>query len=120
MFDLNLDASVFEYNEVIYNKDFEDILKGIIACYYCIISDKIMLPNDENQIRDIMLCRYLKNRLFKDANPPLSDYHFDSETVENKGRADIRILCVNPYMGDYDYYIIESNRMDNINQNGET
>ncbi|MDR2065124.1 MAG: hypothetical protein LBP85_05380 [Prevotellaceae bacterium] len=117
-----LDATVFEYNVAYFNTTFEDILAGIIIAYSCIIATKTKAPlNDENAIRDIFLSKkYLKNIDFRKANPPLANYHFDKETSENKGRADIRILQVNPYKDDDAYYIIECKRLDNVNQNGET
>ncbi|MDR0437781.1 MAG: PD-(D/E)XK nuclease domain-containing protein [Bacteroidales bacterium] len=112
-----INASAFRYSSIFFNSEFEDILKGIIACYYSIISSGTELPNNENDIRDIMLSKelYLKNSTFKEAYPPLSNYHFDKETSENKGRADIRILHVKPYKDDDAYYVIECKRLDGGN-----
>jgi len=109
-----IDASAFKYNLIYSNSEFEDILKGIISCYYSMVSNKIRLPhNDEEAIRDTMLSKdYLKGYNFKEDHPPLSNYHFDKETSENKGRADIRILHINPYISDDTYYIIECKRLD--------
>lgn len=115
-----LNASCFVYSSTFYNENFEKILVGIIACYYCIVESKIKLPpNDENKVRDIMLFDYLKKLDFKNSHFPLANYHFDKETYESKGRADIRILHVNPYKDDYAYYIIECKRLDNGNRNGK-
>jgi transcriptional regulator CtsR len=119
MYNEHLNASIFNYGKVFCNKEFEDILAGIIACYYSIISEKTILPpNDENYIRDIMLYRYLKNMQFKNEHPPLCDYHFDREISEKNGRIDIRILPVKPYVNDSCYYTIECKRLDNENQEG--
>lgn len=117
-----LDATIFEYSVSYFNTTFEDILAGIIITYSCIIETKTKAPlNDENAIRDIFLSKkYLKNLKFREQYPPLASYHFDKETVENGGRADIRILQVNPYKGDDVYYVIECKRLDNVNQNGKT
>ena len=118
-----LDATVFGYSVSYFNATFESILAGIITVYSCIITTKRKVPlNDENAIRDVFLSReeYLKNMDFRNANPPLGNYHFDKETSENKGRADIRILQVNPYKDDGAYYVIECKRLNNENQNGET
>jgi hypothetical protein len=114
-----LDASIFKHKNVFCNKEFEDILAGIIACYFSIVSEKTSLPsNNENFIRDVILYYYLKNMEFKNKHPPLCDYHFDSETPEKDGRVDIRILSVNPYLGDNAYYIIECKRLNSKNQEG--
>jgi hypothetical protein len=114
-----LDASKFKYHGIFCNKEFEDILTGIIACYYSIVSEKIQLPpNNENYIRDIMLRDYLRNTQFKNKHPPLYNYHFDKEITEEEGRVDIRILLVKPYIDEYAYYIIECKRLDNKNKDG--
>jgi len=117
-----LDATVFEYSVSYFNTTFENILTGIVVAYSCIIATKTEVPlNNENAIRDIFLSKeYLKGQKFKSKYPPLVNYHFDKETVENGGRADIRVLQVKPYKDDYAYYVIECKRLDNINQNGET
>jgi hypothetical protein len=118
-----MNASAFLDNSyIVYNEQFEKILAGIIITYSCIIAAKTKIPlNDENTIRDIFLSKkYLKGQKFKMKYPPLANYHFDRETVENNGKADIRILSVNPYKGDDAYYIIECKRLDNVNQNGKT
>jgi hypothetical protein len=117
-----LDATVFEYSISYFNTTFEDILAGIIVVYSCIIAQKTKVPlTDENAIRDIFLSKeYLKGLHFREKYPPLANYHFDKETVENKGRADIRILPVNPYKGDDAYYVVECKRLDNKNQTGDT
>jgi hypothetical protein len=117
-----LDATAFEYSISYFNTTFEDILAGIIITYSCIIATKTEVPlNDENAIRDIFLSKkYLKNVKFREANPPLANYQFDAETIENKGRADIRILQVKPYKDDDAYYIIECKRLNKDNQNWET
>lgn len=114
----NLDASNFNYNSAFYQNEFEKVLLGVIMCYNCINFSEVSLPNDENKIRDIMLNKYLKVESFKRAHSNLANYHFDYETVENRGRADIRILPINPYLGDKAYYIIECKRLDNKNTKG--
>ncbi|GAQ13479.1 hypothetical protein MODO_1134 [Myroides odoratimimus] len=115
-----LNAAGYEHNITFYQNEFEDILRGIIVCYNNICSSNITLPNDENEIRNVILRNYLKNNSFKKANFNLSNYHFDYETIENKGRADIRILPINPYLDDHAYYIIECKRLRNQNLNGTT
>ena len=115
-----MDASVFIHSTVFYNQEFEDILKGIIDCYYSIIATKTELLNDENYIRDIMLSKkYLKNSAFKNTHHPLEKYHFDKETAENDGRVDIRVLHIKPYKDDDAYYVIECKRIDSKNTKGK-
>ena len=117
----HLDASIFKYYNIFCNEEFEDILAGIIGCYRSIISNKILLPpNDENYIRDIILNNYLADDQYKNEHPPLCNYHFDKETHEKNGRVDIRILSVIPYLGHNAYYVIECKRLDNINLTGTT
>lgn len=115
-----LNASGYQHNAAFYQSEFEDILRGIIVCYDEIYASGIQLPNDENKIRDVMLNNYLKKEDFKRKNSNLSDYHFDMETIENEGRADIRILPVNPYIEDEAYYIIECKRIDSKNLIGNS
>lgn len=116
----NINATNFGYNSTFYLNEFEDILRGIVLCYQCINSSEVTLPNNENEIRNIMLKDYLKVESFKKAHFNLANYHFDYETIENIGRADIRILPVNPYINDESYYIIECKRVDNQNVTGIT
>ncbi|MDR0828984.1 MAG: hypothetical protein LBN95_02595 [Prevotellaceae bacterium] len=117
-----LNATAFEYSILYFNTTFEDILAGIVVVYSCIIATKIKVPlNDENAIRDIFLSKeYLKNIDFRKSNPPLDNYHFDKETSENQGRADIRVLQIKPYKDDDAYYVIECKRLDSENQNGKS
>ncbi len=117
-FDLN--ASEFGYNYTFYKKEFESIIEEVIACYNKIVLSKLQLPDNENNIRDIMLTHYLKNESFKKEHSCLINYHFDSETIENKGRADIRVLPINPYINDEAYFIFECKRLNAKNLTGDT
>jgi hypothetical protein len=114
----NINATNFGYGSSFYRNEFEDILRGIIFCYNCINSSELLLPNNENEIRNVMLKDYLKVESFKKSHFNLASYHFDYETIENSGRADIRILPVNKYINDEAYYIIECKRLDNQNLTG--
>lgn len=116
----NINATNFGYSSSFYINEFEDILRGIIVCYNCINSSGLSLPNNENEIRDVMLNSYLKVEHFKVEHFNLANYHFDYETIEKTGRADIRILPVNPYINDKAYYIIECKRLNNQNLTGIT
>jgi hypothetical protein len=117
----DLNASGFGYCTTFYHAEFEGILSGIITVYQEIVEAKTRLPNDENEIRDAFLNdNYLKNDSFKEQHTPLNNYQFDPETRENDGRADIRVLPVNPHKGDKAYYIIECKRIDAVNTTGST
>lgn len=114
----NLNATNFGHNPSFYKNEFEDILRGVIVCYNYIDFSGVSLPNDENEIRNVILNNYLKVESFKRKYFNLANYHFDLETVENTGRADIRILPINPYISDKAYYIIECKRLDATNLSG--
>jgi hypothetical protein len=114
-----LNASNFEYNGIFYSKAFEEILSKVIICYDLMISQNVSLPNNENSIRDFMLYNYLKKQWFKEKHG-LTNYLFDPELPEDKGRIDIRVIPVNPLINDDAYYIIECKRLNAKNQNGKT
>ena len=116
----NINATKFGYSSSFYINEFEDILRGIIVCSHWINSSGVALTNNENEIRNVMLNNYLKVESFKKAHFNLASYHFDYETIENTGRADIRILPVNPYINDDAYFIIECKRINNQNTLGQT
>lgn len=116
----NINATKFGYSSSFYINEFEDILRGVIVCSQFINSSKVKLPNNENEIRDVIINNYLQVESFKREHFNLANYHFDSETVENVGRADIRILPINPYVNSKAYYIIECKRLNNKNLTGIT
>lgn len=116
----DLNASGFGYCTTFYHTEFEGILSGIVAAYREIVLSNTLSPNDENKIRDTFLDSYLKNDSFKKQHTPLNNFHFDLETRENDGRADIRVLPVNPYRGDKEYYTIECKRINAVNTTGIT
>lgn len=112
-----LNASSFEFNEIFYNSVFEGILTKVVFCYQRMLSDKVVLKNDENSIRDCILYSYLKKETFK-KQYGLTNYLFDAELPENTGRIDIRIMPINPFICDKAYYVIECKRLDVKNPNG--
>ena len=116
----NFNATNFSFSSSFYVNEFEDILRGLIVCSQYINSSDVKLPNNENEIRNVMLKEYLKVESFKKAHFNLASYHFDYETIENTGRADIRVLPVNPYINDNSYYVIECKRLNNQNLTGVT
>jgi hypothetical protein len=85
------------------------------------LSDKVVLENDENKIRDVLLIRYLRNdEIRRKIN--LLEYNFDREVLEDfsVGRTDIRIISHNTFLQQAAYYILECKRIDNVNLKGVT
>lgn len=115
----SLNASGYKYGSTYYHAEFERILAKVIGCYNIMLLEKIGVVNNENSIRDKILYDYLKKEKYK-RQLELTNYLFDPELAENKGRIDIRIMPINPFIGDDAYYIIECKRLDTTNQNGTT
>jgi len=113
----SLNASGYKYSSTFYYAEFEHILSGIIACYNTMQSEKVSVINNENSIRDKILYSYLKKDPYK-KQFKLTDYLFDPELPENKGRIDIRVMPINSFINDDAYYIIECKRLDATNQKG--
>lgn len=114
-----LDASNFNGSASIYENEFERILTKIVDCYSLMIEGGVILENDENKIRDVLVNDYVNNPKIK-ANLDLNYFVF-SEISETKstGRTDIRIHNPNSFINqNEDYYIIECKRLDNINTDG--
>jgi len=112
-----LNASGYKHSNIYFNAEFEGILAKVITCYKLMQTENTILQNDENKIRDIILYNYLKKGNYK-KQLGLSDFLFDPELPEDKGRIDIRIMPVNPFINDDAYYIIECKRLDTNNPNG--
>jgi hypothetical protein len=105
-----LNATSFVYSQIRRDSYFESILAICVVIYNDIISSAIKLVYDENLIRDVFL-NYLQNAQFK-RKYDLHHLKFDKETVENKGRADIRVLpTMAEYIDDDEYYLIECKRL---------
>ena len=116
----NLDASGFYPAPHFYEGEFECILIGITNCYQMMIDDKVQVPNDENQIRDILLINYLKKREIRNKLGFTDNYGFDREVPEDNdiGRSDIKVTTRNTLTEQDAYYIIECKRLDNQNLTG--
>lgn len=105
-----LNATSFVYSQIRRDSYFESILATCIVIYNDIISSAVKLAYDENLIRDVFL-KYLQNVQFKKKHE-LHHLKFDKETIENKGRADIRVLpTMAEYIDDDEYYLIECKRL---------
>lgn len=114
-----IDASPFEFDSMFYDQEFERILCKITLCYQMMIQNDVKVPNDENEIRDILLLQYLKNDEIR-REIELLDYLFDPEVPEDKttGRTDIKIQTKNTFIYQEAYYIIECKRLNNQNLTG--
>ena len=109
-------ASNFKFNNDFYRGEFARVMVGCYRAYRCLISDEIKMANDENEIRDVILHRYLRDQGFLDANK-LDSFLFDKEVDENGGRADIRVMPIKDnYRGVNSYYLIECKRIDRNRQ----
>lgn len=116
-----LNASDFEYNNVFYSAEFENILSKVIACYYLMLADNVNLSNDENKIRDVLYSGYLNNNIVR-KNLDFKEYYFDREVKEDttKGRTDIRVLSTYSFEDTAAYYIIECKRLNAENTIGKS
>ena len=114
-----IDASPFEFDSMFYDQEFEIILCKITLCYQMMINDDVKVPNDENEIRDVLLLNYLKNDEIRKIIG-LTDYQFDREVPEDNtlGRPDIRIITLDTLKIQAAYYIIECKRLNNQNLYG--
>lgn len=112
-----LSAAAFVYSSTRRDAYFETVLTACVEVYKEIINSSVLLNNDENEIRDEFLS-YLQDIDFKKSHE-LKNLKFDKETVENAGRADIRVLPTkDEFINDEEYYLIECKRLDNKNLSG--
>ena len=117
----SLDASGFKGSVPFYEKQFEEILQKVTTCYQLMITDKVILEDNENKIRDVLLLNYLKNnRVRKEIG--LIPWLFDREVQEDQtiGRTDIKVSSLNTFSIQEAYYILECKRLNNVNTSGKT
>ena len=115
-----LNASAFVENCYhVYNQEFENILVAIISCYKIMITSKIILPNDENKIRDKLVGDdFLGNNQVRN-KLGITEYLFEPEAPEQSGRTDIKIISRKSTFSDTKaYFIIECKRLDSKNKSG--
>jgi hypothetical protein len=118
MIDTDLDAIGYSYNTINYVKEFQRVLCGIYSCYSLMLKDNILVPpNDENEIRNVLLDNYLNNDTVRNFTG-LIWYTFNKEIPEKNGRVDIKIEFRDPFIPVKEYYIIECKRLDNENLEG--
>jgi hypothetical protein len=114
-----LNASDFKYNFLAFNAIFEGILAKIVECYKLMIKQTTTLPdNDENIIRDELVNNYLNDNKIR-RKIELTDYLFEPEVPEKKGRVDIKIISKNTFSDTDAYYIIECKRLNSDKQNAK-
>ena len=115
----SLDASNFSGSILFYDNEFEKILSKITTCYQLMKTDKVVLENHENKIRDILLLNYLKNDEIRE-KVDLIEWHFEREVQEDHsiGRTDIKVISPNTFKKQEAYYILECKRLDNTKTRG--
>jgi len=102
--------------------NYEQIVQYIVEICEAVANDfefmNRRLPNNENQIRTIILEEYLDNDEIRRKHG-MSEYSFSPETMENYdgngnyiGRADIRIKLKTDFEKREAYYIVECKRLD--------
>lgn len=104
----------------LYQANFEKIINYIQEISLLIIKEyenkNLKLPNNENQIRSIILEEYLTKQKNK---YKMEDYRFLPEVFENyqgngkyAGRVDIHVILKNDFPKEEAYYVIECKRID--------
>jgi len=122
MIDTELNASVYGYKTINYTAEFQRVLSGVFACYKMMLKDNVVVPNDENEIRNALLIKYLKNDDKREITGLAGNFLFDREVPEDntKGRTDIKVQTIQTFTKSDAYYIIECKRLDNENLKGIT
>jgi len=118
----SLKAGNYNYSGDIYQSEFEIILSKIVICYKLMVKDYPTLPRNENEIRNTLLIRYLKNNDISDA-VGLWGFNFEREVPEDYtiGRTDIKITTYKTlFINREAYYTIECKLLDNQNLRGST
>lgn len=118
-----LNASIFVSSSDIYAGEFENIIIGITACYKLMIRDSVIVPNDENKIRDILYNGYLNdNKVRNQIGLYFNIVCEPAEYINDEcsGFVDLRIFSKNSLTDTSAYYIIECKRLNNQNVRGTT
>lgn len=108
----NLDATKFNGSIPFYDVNFEDLLSKITICYHKMVVDFLVIKNNENDIRDVLLLNYLKDDDIR-KELGLDLYNFEREVREDHsvGRTDIKITTIDNFKLQKAYYIIECKRL---------
>ena len=111
-FESNLSADTMEISFGVNGETrFKVLLLNIYKCYELMIKDELLLPNLENDIRDILLLNYLNNNEIRHTLN-FSNFLFDPEVPENSGRSDIKVQTYDTFQDTKAYFIIECKRLD--------
>ena len=112
---VNLDREITERLRIASIKRIVDYISKMCGK---LVSDRTELPNNEEQIRSILLENYIKNKTFAKENC-MEAFRFDPEIPENysgngtyKGRVDIRVMLKSDFSKNEAYYIIECKRIN--------
>lgn len=116
-----MNASGYEYNNIFYNSELEELLSKVIVCYELMLEDKVVLSNNENLIRDVLYIKYLNDNSVRN-KINLKNYYFDREILEDEtnGRTDIRILSPYSFEDTKAYFILECKRLNAKNPDGKS
>lgn len=117
-----IDVSNFSRVHFVKNKEFKNILTKIVMCYEMMCNDcvtqKRTLPNNENQLRDILHYEYLNLNQIR-AKIKLNQYLFVPEVPEDhrkdntRGRADLRVIIKSrSFENPQEHFTIECKRLD--------
>ena len=114
--DNNLEAKKFTISKSINTTfRFKELMLNIYKCYELMIEDNQLVPNLENNIRDMLLYEYLNNNEIRQ-KLNIDKFLFDPEVPEkiskNSGRTDIKIQTYDTFQNTDNYYIIECKRLD--------
>jgi len=113
-----LNAAAFEFSVSYFNTTFENIFGKIIICYNLMISDGIILSNNENKIRNKLVNNYLNDNKIRN-KIDLKNYYFQPEapTKNDTGRIDIKIISQQTTFSNTDFfYAIECKRLNGKNK----
>ena len=102
-------AKKYELSKEDYKKEFLELLRKIYYNYILLIKDKVKVPRDENEIRDILVDNYL--------NKNITYYNFIKEEKNSLGRVDIFIQ--ESIDNEPAEFIIECKLLDSKNINGK-
>ena len=117
-----IDVGNYSRIHFVKQKEFKNILAKIVKCYEMMCNDcvtqKKTLPNNENQLRDILHYEYLNHKQIR-AKIKLNQYLFVPEVPEDckkdgtRGRTDLRVIIKSrTFENPQEYFTIECKRLD--------
>lgn len=108
-----MDASVFAYRKAFYDTQLQGILHDICVVYQHMCGYGLLLPNDENIIRN-EFGKYFSNQDYKSQTTTAHRYYYDYESnLQNTGgRVDMRFLPLDCYGVQDVFFAVECKRLD--------